>query len=150
MKKIFFLFLLSFSLLSKAQVNTTPTYLVGPMLHFNFGNGENHFSFGLEGSAWLLDSNFPIPPSIDFGFEYEKGKFRVYSEFQTGALIGLSAGPVIEFSDEDPRFGFQSSVWASFLAGVDFRYRRMNGGNYFAPGLFFKLPLNINQTLSGF
>jgi hypothetical protein len=133
-----------------AQSNSTPTFFAGPTFHLNIGNEEHNISFGLEASAWLLNSDFNLPPSADIGIEFEKGKFRVYSELQTGALIGLSAGPVVEFSKEDPRFGFQSSIWAAFILGFDFRYRRINNTNYFCPGSFIKVPLNFDKSFAGF
>lgn len=129
------------------NIFSEPIFFVGPMIHFNFGNKEHHFSYGVEGSAWVFNSNQLPPLSADFGIEFEKAKIRVYSELQTGTLLGLSAGPVIEFErDVDPRLGFQSSVWGAFFLGLDMRYRRINKTNYFAPGIFFKFPVNPNQT----
>jgi len=119
------------------------------MVHYNIGAEDNKFSFALEGSAWIVNQDFPLPPSVDFGIEFERKKIRVYSELQTGALLGLSIGPVVEFSENQPTFGFQTSVWASLLLGVDFRYRRINKSNYYNPGIFFKFPVLMDNLKLG-
>ena len=129
-----------------AQSKLDPFFFIGPMVHYNINTEKNKFSFSLEGSAWFFIKDFPLPPSIDVGIEFERKKFRLYSELQTGSLIGMSIGPVLEISDKEPTFGVQSSLWASFFAGVDFRYRRINKSNYYAPGMFFKAPFLINNN----
>lgn len=146
MLKIKILFFLFLSNLCFSQSKFNPFFFVGPMMHYNINAEKNKFSFSLEGSAWILSKNLPIPPSVDLGIEFERKKIRVYSELQTGSLLGLSVGPVIEFSDNDPIVGFQTSIWASFFAGIDFRYRRINKMNYYAPGMFFKLPILLNNS----
>jgi hypothetical protein len=146
MLKIKILIFLFLSNLCFSQSKLNPFFFVGPMMHYNINAEKNKFSFSLEGSAWILNKNFPIPPSVDLGIEIERKKFRVYSELQTGSLLGLSFGPVIEFSDKDPNFGFQTSIWASFFAGIDFRYRRMNKINYYSPGMFVKIPISFNSS----
>ena len=128
-----------------SQSNLDPIFFIGPMIHYNISAEENKFSYALEGSAWIVNKNFQIPPSIDFGIEFERKKVRVYSELQTGTLLGLSIGPVVEFSNAKPSFGFQTSIWASLLLGVDFRYRRINKTNFYSPGLFFKFPILMDN-----
>ena len=148
MKNTLLLFLLIVGFNLQAQI-TKAIFFVGPKFNFNFGNGEHHFSGGLEVSAWTL-SNANLPPyGADFGFEFEREKCRIYAELQTGALLGLSAGPVLELTRESQAIGFQSSVWAAFFLGTDMRYRRINYTNYFAPGFFFKVPV-LQQGNFGF
>ncbi len=150
MLKIKILFFLFLSNLIFSQSKLNPFFFVGPMIHYNINAEKNKFSYALEGSAWIVNQNFPIPPSIDFGIEFERKKIRVYSELQSGSLLGLSVGPVIEFSEKDPVFGFQTSIWASLLLGADFRYRRINKTNFYSPGMFFKIPIFLNNSSFGF
>lgn len=64
--------------------------MVGPMLHLNFEGKKVKPSFAVEASCWWLKG---IPYGVDAGFEFQKGKFRLYSEAQTGiGIAGLSAG----------------------------------------------------------
>lgn len=142
---LFFLLVIGFNL--QAQISNA-FILVGPKFNFNIGNGEHRFSGGLEASAWTFN-NSQIPFGVDFGFEFERDRCRIYAELQTGALLGLSAGPVIELTRETQAIGFQSSVWAALFLGTDMRYRRINATNYFAPGFFFKVPV-LNKGNLGF
>jgi len=121
---------------------------IGPKFNFNISKGENRFSGAIEASAWTFNSNADIPIGADFGVEFEKDRCRIYGEFQAGALLGLSLGPVVELTKENQVFGFQSSVWAAVFLGTDFRYRRINSSNYFAPGFFFKVPI-LKQGSNG-
>jgi hypothetical protein len=119
-------------------------FFVGPMIHFNFGGGEHHLSLALEGSYWRYAFTNPNAPFIgaDAGIEYEfGGKFRVYGEGQVGGILGLSAGPVLEFEDGNSRLGIQSSLWFCFIAGVDMRWRYTDV-NYWSPGVFGKIPIH--------
>lgn len=147
MKSVVIIVLMLFSLQLKAQFSDFLVF-VGPKFNFNFGNGQHRFSGGLEASAWTFSNN-SIPFGADFGFEFERDRLRVYSELQAGALLGLSAGPVLEFTRESHAIGFQGSAWAALFLGVDMRYRRINATNYFAPGIFFKVPV-FNQGNFGF
>lgn len=148
MKNTLVLFLLVLGFNLQAQFDKFILF-VGPKFNFNLGNGEHHFSGGLEVSAWTL-SNVNLPPyGADFGFEFEKEKCRIYTELQTGALLGLSAGPVLELTREEKKLGFQGSLWGAFFLGADMRYRRINSTNYFAPGFFFKVPV-LKQGNFGF
>jgi hypothetical protein len=147
MKTIVFILLFLFVRNAQAQINGY-TLLVGPKLNFNFGNNEHRFSGGLEISAWMT-GDLPLPISIDAGVDFEKDRIRLYSELQAGMILGLSAGPVIEFTREGHTVGFQGSGWAAFFLGTDFRYRRINKTNYFAPGLFFKIPVKTTENWIG-
>lgn len=139
MKSIVIIILTFFSFQLKAQVSNLIVF-VGPKFNFNFGNGQHRFSGGLEVSAWTF-SNTSIPFGADFGFEFERDRCRIYSEIQAGAILGLSAGPVLELTRDTQTLGFQGSAWAAIFLGVDMRYRHINTTNYFAPGIFFKVPV---------
>ena len=131
----------------KQVVAQTNEYIimVGPKFNFNFGNNDHRFSGGLEVSAWTF-GNLPLPFGADAGIDFERDRIRLYSELQTGMLVGVSAGPVIEFTREGHAVGFQGSGWAAFFLGTDLRYRRINKTNYFAPGVFFKVPVVNNMN----
>ena len=144
---IFFIFLSASSI---AQNISETIFFVGPMVHYNIGGGDNKFSFAIEASGWLINKDLPLPLGGDLGIEFQRKKVRVYSELQTGALLGLSVGPVLEFSENDPELGFQSSIWTAFLLGVDMRYRRINKINYYSPGIFFKFPILLDNLSTGF
>jgi hypothetical protein len=139
MKIIFIIILTFFSFQLKAQFSNLIVF-VGPKFNFNFGNGQHRFSGGLEASAWTFN-NENIPFGADFGFEFERDRCRIYSELQAGAILGLSAGPVLELTRDTQTLGFQGSVWGAIFLGLDMRYRRINATNYFAPGIFFKAPV---------
>jgi hypothetical protein len=149
MFKIKSLIIILLSNLTIAQSNLDPVFFVGPMVHYNIGREVNRFSFSLEASAWLVNMELPLPLSVDLGIEFERKKVRVYSELQTGALLGLSVGPVVEFSENDPVIGFQSSIWAAFFTGFDMRYRRINKSNIYAPGFFIKAPILLDNLKLG-
>ena len=150
MFKFKFLLFLIISGSTIAQTTSEPIFFIGPMIHYNIGGGDKKFSFALEASAWLLNQNLPLPIGGDLGVEFQRKKVRVYSELQTGSLLGLSLGPVVEFSENDPVLGFQSSLWSAFFLGFDMRYRRINKSNYYSPGIFFKLPLSMDNLSFGF
>jgi hypothetical protein len=139
MKSVVIIILMLFSLQLKAQFSDYLVF-IGPKFNFNFGNGQHRFSGGLEASAWTYNNN-SIPFGADFGFEFERDRCRIYSELQAGAILGVSAGPVLELTKETHVIGFQGSAWAAIFLGVDMRYRRINATNYFAPGIFFKYPI---------
>ena len=128
---IFFLFI---SLSNYAQF-----LFLGPMFHYNIGiKNKNRFSWGLEAAYWPKHGI----GSIDLGFEFESEKTRIYSELQTGFLVGISAGYVREFYvDKESKGGFQTSLWGAWFGGVDIRYRYLNGNHFIAPGLFVKYPV---------
>lgn len=146
---ILFIFFSTFAL-SQTQSWITPGQswaFVGPMIHFNFGGGEHHLSIGLEGSYWkdfFRNSNAPFL-GVDAGFEWEfGGKWRFYSEAQTGGILGLSAGPVLEVKDGVSDWGIQSSVWYCFIIGLDMRWKYTDR-SYWSPGIFGKLPLPVQK-----
>jgi hypothetical protein len=115
---------------------------VGPMIHVNFGSGKAKPSFGLEVAYWNIEH---FPYSADLGFEFEKSKFRLYSEAQTGiAVTGLSAGPVLEFKRDSPvQLGMQGSFWVNYYLGFDCRFRFLKGSKSIAPGIYAKLPIGF-------
>ncbi len=116
-------------------------WTIGPMVHYNFNNGKNHFSYALECSFWNLEHFFY---SIDGGIEFESKKIRIYSELQTGILVaGISLGPLLEINTNENKthFGIQSSIWANYLIGVDYRMRWVNKEKSNCIGLYFKLPI---------
>lgn len=115
-------------------------WTIGPMIHLNFGGEKMKFSYSIESAYWNYE-NFPY--SIDAGLEFESGRFRVYSEFQTGiGLAGVSFGPVFELNNNKTRshFGFQGSIWGNYFLGFDVRLRRIEQTTYKSPGAYFKLP----------
>jgi hypothetical protein len=125
---------------------------VGPMLHLNFGKNDWLFSFGFEAAFWVCRGNKP-PYSIDIGCEFVRNGFRFYTELQAFLLnlfsgsedytfLGISAGPVLEIAEDyKVNIGYQGSIWGCFFAGADLRYRRMDGYDYFCPGVFGKMPI---------
>src|SRR5688572_24186818 len=87
--------------------------MVGPMVQFNFEGKKVRPSFAIEGSYWLLQD---IPYGFDAALEFQKGKFRFYTEAQTGiGLAGISGGPFIEFGKGVPvKAGVQFTAWANY------------------------------------
>jgi hypothetical protein len=129
--------LISCGIDSRAQ----EVWTVGPMVHINFGGGEKITpSFSLEGAYWNLDSFYH---SVDFGIEFDRGKFRIYSEAQTGiGLTGLSFGPVLEFHrGHGTHLGVQGSCWINYFLGVDYRIRFIDKKRFHAVGIYGKLPV---------
>ena len=117
-------------------------WTVGPMLHFNFG-GEKKIttSFAIERAYWNLQG---FPYGADFALEFDKGKFRIYSEFQTGVgVTGISFGPVLEFNRTESRtnLGVQGTFWVNYYLGVDYRFRVIGKNTIHAFGLYGKLPV---------
>lgn len=115
---------------------------IGPMFHVNIGGGKATTGYGFEVAYWNYEE---FPYSVDLGFEYEKKKFRLYAEAQTGiAFTGVSAGPFLEFSAQQPiQAGLQGSFWINYFLGVDCRFRIKKGQDYIAPGLYAKLPFAV-------
>jgi hypothetical protein len=149
MQKYFIALLLVFSIATQSNAQKSQVWMLGPMLHFNFSNKVMHTSFGVELAYWNY-THFPY--SFDFGIEFEKKKFRIYSEAQTGiGLIGLSMGPVLEYqSDENKmKLGAQGSVWANYFGGFDLRFRKVGGTSSLSPGLYFKIPLGYGGDADG-
>ena len=125
-------------LLSVPSLQAQHVFTAGPMLHYNFGGGsKGHFSFGLEVAYWNV---FELPYGFDFGIDFEKDRFRVYTEAQTGLYFGgLSAGPFVEFPKaQAPRLGLQSSIWVNAFIGLDIRARFLRAETRIAPGIYGK------------
>ncbi len=138
MKKILIIFVLvSFN--SIAQSGSSSYVFVGPMLHYNIGNKENKFSFGLEASYWIQPHTSNTSFGADFGIEREFGtkKNRIYSEAQIGYILGASLGPVLEIQNKKSTLGIQGSAWCTLGVGIDLRLRSTDS-NYFAPGIMLK------------
>ena len=145
MRKFGLLLFVLVLIIGKANAQRSDVWMVGPMLHFNFCEKKMHTSFAIEVSYWNYEK---FPYSFDGGIEFEKGKFRLYSEAQTGiAVLGLSLGPVLEHQKAESRWklGVQTSVWANYFGGVDLRYRNVGGTSAFSPGIYFKLPLGTGD-----
>ena len=139
-KKIHFFGIVIGWLLAAVQLQAQHVYTAGPMLHYNFGGGtKGHFSFGLEVAYWNV---YKFPYGVDVGIDFEKNRFRLYSEAQTGFYFGgLSAGSFLEFpKNEDPRLGLQASLWANVFVGLDIRARFSRKETRIAPGLYVKYP----------
>ncbi|HEX2532620.1 MAG TPA: hypothetical protein VHK69_02725 [Chitinophagaceae bacterium] len=120
--------------------------MVGPMVHFNFEGKKVRTSWAVEASYWKLGG---FPYGFDAAVEYQKGKFRLYTEAQTGiGVAGLSAGPFIEFAKASPvRGGFQMTGWVNYYVGADVRVRFYRGPDVFAAGLYAKVPASIGEEL---
>lgn len=112
---------------------------IGPMVHINFGGEKIHASYAIESAYWNYEH---FPYSIDGGIEFESGRFRIYSEFQTGvAVAGISCGPVFELNKTGAHLGVQGSVWGNYFLGVDLRIRRIEKTTFKSPGVYLKLPI---------
>ena len=138
MKKYFF----SILCISIFYIKSQTIWTIGPMIHFNFGEDKLKVSYNIEAAYWNY-SKFPW--SVDFALEFEKKKFRLYSEGQTGfGLGGIAAGPVIEFDREINKTtaGCQASIWGNYYWGFDLRYRKINGNKFFCPGTYLKVGFN--------
>lgn len=140
MKKIFSL--LTFLLLSNAAFSQM--LLVGPTIHYNIGGGLKNISWGIECSYWQWDDlplEYMLPVGLDIGFEFQKSKKRVYSEIQTGSVLGASCGYAYEWGENYHAGGIQASIWAAIFVGIELRYRRVDKSDIFAPGVFAKYPI---------
>ncbi len=123
----------------------------GPMLHWNFGGGDVKFSWALEAAYWQTVGDPPSGNShlhgIDVGMEFEGDTRRIYAEYQRGEIVfGGSVGPVLEFTESSSQFGVQAGVWGAVFAGGDLRMRYVGKDGFaFAPGVFLKLPADLNN-----
>jgi len=116
-------------------------WTIGPMLHYNFGGEKRTTSFAIEAAYWNI-KHFPY--SVDAAIEFDRGKIRWYSELQTGVgIAGLSAGPVLELNIDkgSAHLGFQSTFWANYFLGADFRMRWIDNNRYKCVGIYGKLPI---------
>lgn len=143
MRNTFYAFFMFWMMFCMNFVKAQEIWTVGPMLHINFGGEKVTASFAVEAAYWNV---YVLPVSIDGGIEFDKHKIRIYSEFQTGiGILGISAGPLLEIGTK-PFYlapGFQTSAWANWFIGLDMRYRRVKGKDYFAPGIYAKLPVSF-------
>lgn len=123
---------------NKIQAQHNEIFTFGPMIHLNLGE-KIRPSIGLEFAYWNYNG---FPYSIDFGFDIQKGAFRLYTEAQTGiGLAGISAGPFLEINKEaSNKLGLQTSIWGNYYLGGDLRFRFAKGETVFAPGVYAKLP----------
>ena len=148
MKKVLFILLFITGNLQAQMI----TYWAGPKINFNISKTDdkvgNRISGGLEVSLWTWGVG--MPKGLDFGFEVEKDRVRIYADIQAGMLLGLSMGPVIEIANKRANLGFQTALWGAALIGAEVKYRRIDSKNYFAPGFMFKLPLQTKGGGSGF
>lgn len=106
------------------------------MLHLNLGE-KPRLSYGLEAAYWNLQK---FPAGIKVGLDFQKGIKRFYLEGQLGVgLAGIAAGPVLEKKkEEDLVLGWQTNLWVNYFAGLNLRWRQVNGQKTFAPGLYAK------------
>lgn len=133
----------------------------GPMLHWNFSNnGFRSFSVAFEAAYWSYrqdgseDELFHNVPDfnetgygLSVGLEGDWEGIRLYAEPQLGVVYaGLSLGPVLELRGQGApaRLGIQGSGWVNAMAGMDLRYRRLDGKNIQALGLYAKLPALVS------
>jgi hypothetical protein len=131
-----------FLLINVKKINSQSCWTMGPMLHVNFGGEKIRASWALEFAYWNFNS---FPYSFDFAAEFERKKIRLYSEVQTGFLVaGISGGPVIEFqtAEKKVKLGLQTSVWANYYWGFDFRMRFIDNKSLICPGTYFKIPIS--------
>ena len=117
-------------------------FFAGPKININILKSEDkvsrRISGGFEISAWVSERG--IPRGLDFGFEIERDRVRIYADIQAGMLLGLAIGPVIEITNKRADFGFQAALWGVFMFGGEAKFRRVNSKDYFAPGFMFKVP----------
>lgn len=115
-------------------------WTIGPMFHYNFGGEKRHFSFAIETAYWNLKHFYY---SIDGGLEFGKKRIRLYSEAQTGiGLVGVGCGPVLEINTAEGKahLGLQTTIWANYYVGLDYRYRRIDKTNFNCIGIYAKVP----------
>jgi len=150
MKKILFILLfITGNLQAQTQCyfcQSKLSFFAGPKINFNISKTDdkvsNRISGGFEVSVWAWGDG--MPKGLDFGFEVERDRVRIYADVQAGMLLGLSMGPVVEISKTGPSLGFQTALWGVAFIGGEAKYRRINSKDYFAPGMMVKLPLTQN------
>ena len=138
MKKMFLILICSLiSCISFSQI-----VMIGPMVNLNFEGKKVIASYAIEASYWNIKG---FPYGVDAALEFQKGKFRIYSEAQTGiGIMGLSSGPFIEFAKGSKvRAGLQMTAWANYYIGLDLRMRFYKGKDQFAAGVYGKLPAYV-------
>jgi hypothetical protein len=140
-RKSFFAVLALLALAPRAGYGDKGIVLVGPMLHLQFGEHGHYLGYGLEASYWnFLGGVWPY--GVDVGAEFGHGHFRIYSEAQASLVVtGFSMGPVLEIGGEHgTNLGWQNTLWAAYVLGLDMRWRFANGKTDHDPGVFLKFP----------
>ena len=148
MKKTLIPLLIVFTSTFNLKTFGQEVWMIGPMLHYNFGKEKNHFSWAIELAYWNVKK---FPYSVDAGLEFSKKRTRLYSEVQTGiGVAGLSVGPVLEFNkvEKKLRLGYQTTFWLNYFIGVDYRYRRIDKTNFNCAGIYGKLPIGTKDMES--
>ena len=139
------LLLLSFIGTSTLSFSQT-VFMLGPIVHFNFGEHKPRISYGFECSYWdVRYFNY----GVDVGAEYESEKFRIYSELETGVgIAGVAAGPVFELNTTENKthLGFQGSVWTNFFLGFQYRKRWIDKTMFNCAGIYAKVPFIIGKN----
>lgn len=131
------LLLLLYALTSYSEGSPESYILTEPTLHYNFGESEKHFSIGWETSYWYTEDYLAFGADVGFEYEFKSKKLRVYIEHQAGLLLGFSGGLVLQLElKAKPIVGFQTSVWSSYGAGIDFRYTYIGHNNFLSPGFY--------------
>lgn len=115
-------------------------YTIGPMFHLNFGNKKIQSSWGIEAAVWDFSEVYPY--GFDAGLEWQKQKFRIYAEAQTGLVFaGTSGGFGCQFQKQSaPKLFIQGSLWANVFIGLDVRFRTTKE-DWLAPGVYTKIPI---------
>ena len=146
-KKLFFIIFLFFWV---CRVGVSQeVWTIGPMLHINFGGERTNVSYAIECAYWNLKHFFY---GVDGGIEFGGKRIRIYSEMQTGFLLaGLSAGPLLEINTNEgtTHLGFQSTVWANFFLGLDYRFRYVDKTKYNCVGFYLKVPIADSDGPAG-
>jgi hypothetical protein len=135
------LFVIAFLFVVNLSALAQEAWMVGPMLHVNFGRGKPTVSFAMEAAYWNV-TNFPH--SVDFGIEFDRRKTtRFYSELQTGiGVAGVSAGPVLQVGGGDgAKLGLQGTAWINYYVGLDYRMRFFRDQKHYSAGIYAKLPI---------
>jgi hypothetical protein len=138
-------FSLSLALTPVRTHGARPKHFLGPMIHWNYGDGASRLSVSLEGSYWFDPEKTPIPVGFDYALEWQSpGVWRIYSEAQAGILIvGYGAGPVLEFGQGRFTPGLQGTMWMNMFFGMDIRGRLMAVGPHsYGNGVYVKVPLD--------
>jgi hypothetical protein len=142
--------LLILILLAISNVNAQDVFSVGPAFHYNFGDKKPKVSWGVEASLWWFE-DYKVPFSANLGIDRRKGSTILYTQAQTGlAVIGISAGPYIEFKKEEPTvLGLQTDYWVNYYTGLNYRVRYTKGAPQKAIGLYLKVPIGVGLEDDG-
>jgi hypothetical protein len=118
---------------------------IGPIVHWNFGAAGTTVSAGLEGAVWHVVRQVPL--GLDYGCEWDfgKGRARLYAEGELGVVLtGFGMGVVAELGQRPIGWALQSTIWANYLAGLDYRVRAFGSlPTESAFGLYAKWPFAV-------